>query len=217
MVDSLRQQAHAEESARRAAEAADSIAAVRSEEERRAAARREELADRARALAERRLQYLSAVCDGSSAPAVIVTAQGGLDMILAQKLADRIGGRTDCIKPAFVTDGLFGRVFSGDATDLVSLTPPPTARVLVLVELTSENERVTPAGEPMVKVTVRVSARVLRTAESMRADGVSAGAQGVGFTRSEARENAVTTALDSLSARILRVLPAPAIPPSFGR
>jgi hypothetical protein len=175
---------------------ADSLDAARAGAAERAAAQR--IAER-----NRRARYMNSACDGSAVPGVLVLVDGRLSISVSQALADRIGGRTDCIAEAFVGDGLFTKALRGDPTEAQSLLAGTTA---ILAELVNSETSVAPAGESMVKVTTLVTARVLAGGSRTKADGISARTQGVGFTSATAHDAAVSAAIDSLTARLRIVL-----------
>lgn len=153
--------------------------------------------------AERRTRYINSGCRGSArSRAVLVVRRTSVDTVVAQTLANEIAGRTDCFKPAFVADGLFGRAFDGDASVLRDLGIEGVAESVVLVSLASTSQQITPRGRNMVKVSVTATARVFNVGSRLSSGVISATESAVGFSRGAAEEQAQAAVLGDLIERL---------------
>ena len=151
----------------------------------------------------RAARYFNQSCGQGDSPAVHVQVDGRFLPEETSKLASRLGARTDCFTTAFEASGLFDRAIRGDVVELTALAG---GRALVLVSIVSTTERVTPAGETMVKVTAHAMARIIRSGAESQASAVTAAGQGLGFRPSAATEQALSAVVDSLAVRLRPVL-----------
>lgn len=180
------------------AEAARRAAVQRQEEERqRTAAAQQEKADAERRARERIERYLDRGALAAGGPVALAVDSGGaLDDTLTTLLTGGIGGSSDLFRPAFITDGLFGRAVGGDRSVLseLGLDNYPAAILLVRQEATFGADSL---ARDMTVASVKLKGRLFRGGRAEMVQG--AGRKG-DFVRERAVEKASAEAAEQLLA-----------------
>ena len=156
---------------------------------------------------DRRARYLNAGCGDGDARAVFAVVDDAVSLVYSEQIARSVQGRSDCFTSAFFRDNLFTQAFGGDLSVLRSLGTHEIAESVVLVTVTSTEQRVTPANREMVRVDVSAIARVFNSGSGYDSTAASASASGLGFSEAAAKEQALSRGLNDLIGRLSQLIP----------
>ncbi len=152
-----------------------------------------------------REKYVNPVSGAGSEPVVAAVGANGIDDALSAALAEAIRGRSDILKPAFVSDGLFTRAMQGDTAAFGDLDLDRVASVVVLASIHVSNVLDSAVGEKVVKSEARVSIRVFRPVAGFSSQVWTTIGNGVAFSETVAAARARTEAIEKAVALLKTV------------